>query len=61
MATAKEQIIALLQQLPDDSSSDEIIRQLAFHGMINRGLRASDDEQTLSNDEMRARMNTWLK
>jgi hypothetical protein len=61
MATAKEEITELLQQLPDDSSYDEIVRQLALHVMIERGLKDSDEEQTISNDEMRARINTWLK
>ncbi len=37
MVTAKEQITQLVQQQPDDSSYDEIIRELAFHRMIERG------------------------
>ncbi|HJX92190.1 MAG TPA: hypothetical protein VJ372_16930 [Pyrinomonadaceae bacterium] len=61
MATAKEQITKLLQLLPDDSSYDEIVRELAFHVMIERGLKDSDEERTISNDEMQARINTWLK
>ena len=61
MATAKEQITQLIQQLPDDSSYDEIVRELAFHAMIERGLKSSDEERTISNDQMRARINTWLK
>jgi len=61
MATAKEQIAQLVQQQPDDSSYDEIIRELAFHLMIERGLKDSDEGPTISNDEMEARINTWLK
>jgi hypothetical protein len=61
MATAKEQITQLVQQQPDDSSYDEIIRELAFHLMIERGLKDSDDARTISNEEMEARINTWLK
>lgn len=61
MGTAKEQITELVQQLPDDSSSDEIVRELAFHVMIGRGLKDSDEGRTISNDEMQARINTWLK
>jgi hypothetical protein len=45
MATAKEQITKLLQLLPDDSSYDEIVRELAFHVMIERGLKDSDEER----------------
>jgi len=61
MATAKEQITELVQQQPDDSSYDEIIRELAFHRMIHRGLQDSDEGRKISNDEMEARINTWLK
>ena len=61
MATAKEQIAQLVQQQPDDSSYDEIIRELAYHLMIERGLKDSDEGRTISNDEMEARINTWLK
>ena len=61
MATAKEQITQLVQQQPDDSSYDEIVRELAFHLMIERGLKDSDEGRTISNDEMEARINTWLK
>ena len=58
MSTAKEQITALVQQLPDDSSYDEIVRELAFHMMIERGLKDSDEAQTISSEEMHARIKT---
>jgi len=61
MATAKEQIVELVQQQPDDSPYDEIIRELAFHLMVARGLKDSDEERITSNEEMQARINTWLK
>jgi predicted transcriptional regulator len=61
MSTAKEQIAALVQQLPDDSSYDEIVRELAFHAMIERGLIDSDEGKTISNEEIQARIKTWLK
>ena len=61
MATAKEQITQLVQQQPDDSSYDEIIRELAFHLMIERGLKDSDEGRTISNEEMEARIITWSK
>jgi len=59
MSTAKELITDLVQRQPDDSSYDEIIRELAFHLMIERGLKDSDENRTISNDEMRQRINNW--
>jgi predicted transcriptional regulator len=61
MVTAKEQITNLVQQQPDDSSYDEIVRELAFHLMIERGLRDSDEGRIISNEEMQSRIKTWLK
>jgi hypothetical protein len=61
VATAKEQITELVQKQPDDSSYDEIIRELAFYLMIKRGLKDSDEGRTISNEEMQARINTWLR
>lgn len=37
--TAKEQMMEILREQPDDSSFDEILRELAFACMVERGLR----------------------
>lgn len=59
MATPKEQIARLLEQQPDDSSYDEIVRELAFSVMIQRGLKDSDEGRTVTNDEIRRRIRQW--
>lgn len=59
MANAKEQITRLLERQPDDSSYDEIVRELAFGVMIERGLKDSDDGRTITNEEMRHRIRQW--
>jgi hypothetical protein len=61
MATAKEELTKLIQEQPDDSSYDEILRELAFNLMVQRGLRDSDEGKTISNDEMGRRIQTWRK
>jgi len=61
MSTAKELITELVQKQPDDSSYDEIIRELAFDLMVQRGLKDSDDGRTITNEEMERRINTWLR
>ena len=61
MTTAKEQIIQLVQQQPDDSSYDDIVRALAFHFMVMRGLKDSDEGRTISNQEMESRINSYSK
>lgn len=61
MSTAKDLITELVQKQPDDSSYDEIVRELAFDLMVQRGLQDSDEGRTITNDEMERRINTWLK
>ena len=61
MATAKEHITEIINRQPDDSSYDEIIRELAFDLMVQRGLKDSDDHCSISNEEMQRRIRTWQK
>jgi hypothetical protein len=61
MSTAKELITELVQKQPDDSSYDEIVRELAFDLMVQRGLRDSDKGRTITSDQMRWRIDTWLR
>lgn len=61
MATAKDHIAEILKRQPDDSSYDEIIRELAFDLMVQRGLRDSEECRTIRNEEMERRTKTWQK
>ena len=61
MGTAKEELTKLIQDQPDDSSYDEILRELAFNLMVQRGLKDSDEGKTISNDEMGRRIQSWRK
>ena len=61
MELVKEKMIELIKTQPDDSSYDEILRELAFNQMIERGLHDSDHGRTLSNAEMGRRIRTWSK
>ena len=59
--TAKEEMLRVLQAQPDDSSYDELLRELVFAGMIERGLADSDAGRTISHEEMGHRLATWSK
>jgi predicted transcriptional regulator len=61
VATAKEVSKALLEAQPEDSSSEELVRELAFHVMVQRGLADSDAGRTISNEEMDHRIRSWQK
>ena len=59
MSTAKEDVRQLIEQQPDDSSYEELVRELAFSVMVRRGLKDSDEGRTISNDEMKHRIRSW--
>ena len=61
MSVAKEQLIRLIQEQPDDSSYEEIVRELAFATMVERGLADADAGRVISNDEMSRRIESWRR
>ena len=61
MSTVKEELTRLIQRQPDDSSREEIIRELAFHVMVERGLADSDAKRTISNEQMAHRIRSWQR
>lgn len=61
MSTAKEELTRLIQEQPEDSSSEEIVRELAFHVMVERGLADSDAQRVISNKEMARRIRSWRR
>lgn len=61
MSKPKEELTKLIEDQPEDSSREEIVRELAFHVMVQRGLADSDAGRVISNDEMGRRIRSWQK
>jgi hypothetical protein len=61
MLTAKDEMIEILNQQPEDSNYEELLRELAFKKMIDRGLDDSRHSRTISNDEMARKIRSWQK
>lgn len=61
MSTIKDEMVNIITKQPEDSSYDEILRELAYARMVQRGLTDSDNERTVSNDEVRQRIESWQK
>jgi predicted transcriptional regulator len=59
MSTVKEELTGLIQRQPEDSSREEIVRELAFHVMVERGVADSDAKRVISNEEMAKRIRSW--
>jgi predicted transcriptional regulator len=61
MSPVKEQLIRLIEDQPDDASLEEIVRELAFAAMVERGLADSDAGRTISHEEMGRRIDSWRR
>jgi len=61
MIPAKEEVRRLLDQLPDDTTLDDIQYHIYVRQKIDRGLDEVATGQTLSEEEFDKRMAKWLK
>jgi predicted transcriptional regulator len=61
MPNVKEIMTKIIQEQPDDASYEEIMRELAFERMIERGLEDSRKGKVISNEEMEQRIRSWQK
>ena len=59
--SVKEHMVRVIESQPEDSSYDEILRELAFDRMIARGLEDVDQGRTVSHEEVRREVESWGK
>ena len=59
--SGKDQVRKILDELPDDSSFEEILREMAFERMNERGLADADARRVISNEEMKRRIDEWAR
>ena len=57
--TAKEDVIEMLRRLPDDASIEDIEYHVSVMAGIERGLRAIDEGQTVTQAEVERLMREW--
>jgi predicted transcriptional regulator len=57
--TPRKQLILALEGLPDDSTFDELLRELACLRAVRRGLEDVDKGRTISNEETLQRIKSW--
>jgi len=60
MSTAKEEIRALLDKLPDDCSLEDVQYHLYVVEKIQKGMERAETEGTLSQDEVERKLNKWI-
>ena len=61
MSVAKDHVKQLVNSLPEDSSYEEILREVAFARMVEKGLSDSRENRIISNEDMEHRIKSWRK
>ena len=61
MSTTKQKMKEIIESQPDDASYEEIVRELAFEWMVDRGLANAREGRVISDEAMRHRIKTWQK
>ena len=56
----KQEVIRLVQSLPDSATMDDIMGELYFKMQVDGGLRELDEGKGISHEEAEKRMEKWL-
>ena len=60
-SNSKEQILKLVQELPDDATVEDPMDRLYLLLKVERGLAQADLGKKISQEEARRRIDGWLK
>jgi hypothetical protein len=59
MSAAKQEVQALLNNLPDDCSLEDVQYHLYVIGKVQRGIKAANDHGSVSQEEAEKRLAKW--
>ena len=59
MSKVKEMMSEVILAQPEDASFEEILRELAFEKMVEKGLADSRENHVLSHADMAQRIQSW--
>lgn len=60
MTGIKQQVIEMIQKLPDEVSVDDIIAELYFRLQVDAGLQELNEGKGIPHEEVEKRMSKWL-
>lgn len=60
MATVKEELREIVEELPDDATYEDLQYRLYVRRKVERGLKDIEEGRTLTHDEVVKQMQKWL-
>lgn len=61
MAGIKQQVMQMIESLPEDVSIDNIMAELYFKLQVDAGLKELEEGKGMPHQEVEKRMSKWLK
>ena len=61
MNTVKQSAIKAIQDLPENSSYEDIMEKLFFMEKVESGLKEIGEGKTVSHEDVKKRLSKWLK
>lgn len=61
MSTAKQEVQRLLEQIPADSSFEDIQYHIYVQQKVEHGLKALEEGQYYTHDQVKKKLAKWLK
>lgn len=61
MKGIKQQVIRIIEALPEEITVDDIMAELYFKQQVDAGLRELDEGKWIPHEEVEKRMSKWLK
>jgi predicted transcriptional regulator len=60
MARIKQEVLAMIERLPDEASLDEIMAELYFRMQVDAGVAELEAGQGIQHEEVERRVSKWL-
>ena len=61
MSVVKDRIMRIVRDQPEESSYDDILKELAFARMIDKGIEDADYNRIRSNSDVANLIDSWQK
>jgi predicted transcriptional regulator len=60
MSPVKQQVLDMVQSLPEDVTLDDILAEIYFKAQVDAGLKELDEGKGLPQEEVEKRVAKWL-
>ena len=61
MAVVKEEVLELIEKMPNDCTLEDILYELYFKRKVDQGLQDIREERVMTHEEAKQRMSRWSR